>query len=84
MARPGALLVHFASNRDGLRPERMALWGEIAKDKSKGWDKPINQTGYLAETTEYWRRLGKGESMQKIVKELGKGGWDQWLANSKT
>ncbi|KAH7112846.1 hypothetical protein B0J11DRAFT_585308 [Dendryphion nanum] len=75
-ARPGSLLIHFASNRDGLRPERMAHYGEIAKSRAPEWDRPVNETGYEAEIREYWERLGKGESMEGIVNDIGRRTWD--------
>ncbi|KAF1919333.1 hypothetical protein BDU57DRAFT_426411, partial [Ampelomyces quisqualis] len=53
-ARLGSVLIHFASNRDGLRPERMAHWSEIAQNKSMNWYKTVNETGYPAEIAEYW------------------------------
>lgn len=73
--RPGSLLIHFASNRDGLRPERMAHWGEVAKNRTKEWDKPVEETGYLKEIAEYWERVGKGESYDSINRDIGKRGW---------
>ncbi|PSN60102.1 hypothetical protein BS50DRAFT_507207 [Corynespora cassiicola Philippines] len=75
VSRPGSLLIHFASNRDGLRPERMSLWGEIAKNRTVQWDKPVNQTGYLEEIAAYWDRVSKGESMESVVKDLGRRVW---------
>ncbi|KAH7392328.1 galactosyl transferase GMA12/MNN10 family protein, partial [Phaeosphaeria sp. MPI-PUGE-AT-0046c] len=53
-ARPGSLLIHFASNRDGMRPKRMAHWGEVARNKSVDWYKTFDQTGYGMEIVEYW------------------------------
>lgn len=75
-ARPGSLLIHFASNRDGLRPQRMALWEEIAKSRSSEWDKPVEETGYLKEIAEYWERLGKGESQERIIKDIEVRVWE--------
>ncbi|KAH9864537.1 hypothetical protein J1614_010472 [Plenodomus biglobosus] len=75
-ARPGSLLIHFASNRDGLRPQRMASWEEIAKSRSSEWDKPVEETGYLREIAEYWERLGKGESQERIIKDIEVRVWE--------
>ncbi|KAF2652599.1 glycosyltransferase family 34 protein [Lophiostoma macrostomum CBS 122681] len=83
-ARPGSLLIHFASNRDGLRPERMARWGNMAKNRTEStWDKPLEETGYVKEIAEYWERVGKGESMDKINGELGKRSWEEWEGKGK-
>ncbi|KAF2251778.1 glycosyltransferase family 34 protein [Trematosphaeria pertusa] len=70
-AREGSLLIHFASNRDGLRPERMAHWGQIAKNRTAEWDRPAEKTGYLKEIAEYWERVGKGESFERINRDIG-------------
>jgi hypothetical protein len=75
-SRAGSLLIHFASNRDGLRPERMAHWGEVAKNRTAEWDKPFNETGYPKEIAEFWERLEKGESHESIVKDIGPRHWD--------
>ncbi|KAF2788667.1 glycosyltransferase family 34 protein [Melanomma pulvis-pyrius CBS 109.77] len=75
-SRPGSLLIHFASNRDGLRPERMAQWGEVAKNRTAEWDKPASETGYLKEIAEYWERLGKGESQESVNKDIGIRRWE--------
>jgi hypothetical protein len=75
-SRPGSLLIHFASNRDGLRPERMAHWGAMAKKRTPDWDKPAEQTGYTKEIGEYWDRLAKGESQQSIIEDIEVRIWD--------
>jgi hypothetical protein len=74
-AHPGSLLIHFASNRDGLRPNRMAYWSEVAQRADKIWYKPINETDYPAEITEYWGRVGRGEDMKGICDDIGKRVW---------
>ncbi|KAF2867466.1 hypothetical protein BDV95DRAFT_610857 [Massariosphaeria phaeospora] len=74
-SRPGSLLIHFASNRDGLRPDRMAHWGKIAKTRTAEWDKPANETGYLNEIAEYWERIGRGESQESVIDDVGKRPW---------
>ena len=74
-SRPGSLLIHFASNRDGLRPQRMAHWGDVAKNRTKEWDKPANETGYLKEIAEFWERLGNGESQDEVVNDIGPRVW---------
>ncbi|KAF2179427.1 glycosyltransferase family 34 protein [Zopfia rhizophila CBS 207.26] len=79
VAPPGALLIHFASNRDGLRPERMAHWHEIAKNRTIEWDRPANETLYLKEIAEYWERLGRGESQESIVLDLGRRSWPKHI-----
>ncbi|KAF2202345.1 hypothetical protein GQ43DRAFT_392364 [Delitschia confertaspora ATCC 74209] len=75
IARPGSVLIHFAGNRDGGRPQRIAHWHEVAKNRTAEWDKPANQTMYLQEIEEYWDRLYRGEEMDDVVKELGKRSW---------
>jgi len=71
-------LIHFASNRDGLRPKRMALWGEVAKNRVAEWDRPVDQTGYIDEIALYWDKVGKGESYEKINKEIGNKRWERY------
>ena len=75
IARPGSVLIHFASNRDGLRPERMAKWHAIADSRDPEWDKPVNETMYLQELAEYWERLERGEDEEALIKDLGKRSW---------
>ncbi|ORX96856.1 hypothetical protein BCR34DRAFT_607508 [Clohesyomyces aquaticus] len=75
ICREGSMLIHFASNRDGKRPERMARFHEIADNKTAEWYKPVNETGYVKEIAEYWERLGQGEDQQSIVNDLGKRSW---------
>lgn len=76
-SREGSLLIHFASNRDGLRPERMAKWGEVAKSRNETWDKPVEETDYLEEIAEYWERVAKGESYEKINSDIGRRAWEE-------
>jgi hypothetical protein len=76
VSRPGSLLIHFASNRDGLRPERMARWGALAKRRKADWDKPAETTGYIKEIAEYWDRLAKGEKNQTIIDDIGVRVWE--------
>jgi hypothetical protein len=71
-ARPGSLLIHFASNRDGRRPERMAQWSEVTRRRDKDWYKPYNKTDYPTEITEYWDRVGRGEDMEGICDDIGR------------
>lgn len=54
----------------------MAYWGEVAKNRTAEWNKPVNDTGYLTEIAEYWERLGKGESQESINKDIGARVWD--------
>ncbi|OAK93952.1 hypothetical protein IQ06DRAFT_235221 [Phaeosphaeriaceae sp. SRC1lsM3a] len=75
-ARPGSLLIHFASNRDGIRPTRMVQWGDVACSKSSKWYKPYDQTGYRDEIAEYWDRLRRNESMAEVCADIGKRAWD--------
>jgi hypothetical protein len=53
----------------------MAHWGEVAKNRTAEWDKPFNETGYPKEIAEYWERLGKGESQESIIKDIGPRIW---------
>lgn len=71
-------MIHFASNRDGLRPERMAAWGEVAKNRTATWDKPVEETGYREEIALFWDKLGKGENFETINKEIGRKGWEKY------
>ena len=75
-ARPGSVLIHFASNRDGLRPERMARWHEIAKKRTPEWDRPVNITMYPDEIAEYWDRFEAGEDKKVIAKDIGRRTWE--------
>jgi hypothetical protein len=75
LARPASLLIHFASNRDGKRPERMAYWGGVARSKANEWMRPLNETGYPAEIEEYWARLGEGEDVESVCKDIGTRIW---------
>ncbi|PVI02386.1 glycosyltransferase family 34 protein [Periconia macrospinosa] len=74
-SRPGSLLIHFASNRDGLRPQRMAQWGEVARKRVSEWDKPVEETYYLEEIAEYWERVGRNESFDSINRGIGRRFW---------
>ena len=74
-ARKGSLLIHFASNRDGKRPERMAYWGSVVSDGTSDWNKPVEKTWYQEEIAEYWRRVGDGEEYGKINKDIGRRTW---------
>jgi hypothetical protein len=62
----------------------MARWGDMAKNRTESaWDKPLEETWYMKEINEYWERLGKGESMDKVVNELGKRSWEEWEPRGK-
>lgn len=54
----------------------MAHWSAIAKKRTAAWDKPVEDTGYMKEITEYWDRLGKGESQQSIIEDIEGRVWD--------
>jgi hypothetical protein len=69
-ARPGNLLMHFASNRDGLRPDRMKSWMDIAEQQLPEWCVPFNKTYYPAQFEEYWRRRGNGDDVASIIRDL--------------
>ena len=75
-ARPGSLLIHFASDRDGKRAERMKRYLSIADDKASAWDRSLNETGYLGEIKEYWDRVAKGEKFDDICADIGRRVWD--------
>ncbi|EUC37253.1 glycosyltransferase family 34 protein [Bipolaris zeicola 26-R-13] len=75
-ARKGSLLIHFASNRDGKRPERMAQWQQLATSRSNEWAKPLNSTQYVGEIDEFWRRLGEGEDEEGVIANIGGRIWD--------
>jgi hypothetical protein len=56
----------------------------MAKNRTESaWDKPLEETWYMKEINEYWERLGKGESMDKVVNELGKRSWEEWEPRGK-
>jgi hypothetical protein len=61
----------------------MALWGEVAKNRTAEWDKPVEKTGYLDEIALFWDKVGKGESYEKINKEIGHKGWEDYQANGE-
>ena len=69
-ARPGQLLMHFASNRDGLRPERMNKWMDVADKEVSEWRVPLNETSYPKQIEEYWRRLKDGEDIPTVIESL--------------
>ena len=54
----------------------MAHWCEVAKNRTEHWDKLVEDTGYLKEIKEYWERLGKGESVERIIRDIGHRGWN--------
>jgi hypothetical protein len=62
----------------------MARWGELAKNRSPSWDKPLNLTGYESEIADYWRRIGKGTPAREIIRELGKKNWDEWVREGES
>lgn len=75
-AREGSLLVHFASDRDGRRAERMQRYLAIAGAEDSGWNRPLNETGYLGEIEEYWTRVAKGEKVEDICADIGRRAWN--------
>jgi hypothetical protein len=68
--RPGQLLLHFASNRDGQRPERMTKWMDIADQEVSEWRVPLNETSYPHQIGEYWRRFKNGDNVNSIIDAL--------------
>lgn len=54
----------------------MARWREVARNKSSGWYRPFDQTGYGDEITEYWDRLKRNESMAEVCADIEKRTWD--------
>ncbi|RAR10550.1 glycosyltransferase family 34 protein [Stemphylium lycopersici] len=74
-ARPGSLLIHFASNRDGKRPERMAKWGRVLGEVGNEWDVPLNGTRYGMEIEEFWERLGRGDDEGEVCEDIGGRAW---------
>ncbi|KAF2838866.1 glycosyltransferase family 34 protein [Patellaria atrata CBS 101060] len=75
-ARPGSLLIHFASNRDGLRPERMGRWMDVVDQRTERLEVPYNETGYPDEIEEFWARLRAGEDELKVGEDIGKSEWE--------
>jgi hypothetical protein len=71
----GSLLIHFASNRDGRRPERMVRWSEIARNDTNEWKVSLNGTRYYSEIREYWQRVLRGEGEESICKDIE---WNAW------
>jgi hypothetical protein len=65
-----------------LRPERMASWGEVARNRTAEWDRPVEETGYHEEIAQFWDRLGKGESYEKINKDIGRKGWEKYQSQA--
>lgn len=55
----------------------MAKWGEVAKSRNETWDKPVEETDYLEEIAEYWERVAKGESYEKINSDIGRRAWEE-------
>jgi hypothetical protein len=54
----------------------MAHWGDVASKRTREWYRVLNETGYEAEIAEYWRRVGKGERMEKVCADIGKRPWN--------
>jgi hypothetical protein len=63
--RAGALQIHFASNRDGKRNERMNVWLDIAEQQSSEWVLPPEQSGLRVDIAEFWQnrtaKIGQAE-----------------------
>lgn len=74
-ARTGSLLIHFASDRDGKRPERMAKYLQIANSTNSEWEEPLADTSYEAEINEYWERVAQGERFDDICADIGARVW---------
>lgn len=74
-ARRGSLLIHFASDRDGKRPERMAKYLAIANSTRSEWERQLRETGYEAEIKEYWQRVAQGEKFDDICADIGARIW---------
>jgi hypothetical protein len=53
----------------------MAYWAGVARSKGDEWIKPLNETGYPAELEEYWAKIGNGEDVESLCKEIGARVW---------
>lgn len=69
-ARPGNLLIHFASNRDGSRPERMTHWLDIRDKELPEWNVPANQTTVYQDIDKFWRTLKENTEGEQSLTQL--------------
>lgn len=65
------MLIHFASDRDGKRPERMAKYLAVANSISSEWNRLLSETGYEAEIKAYWERVASSEKFDDICADIG-------------
>ena len=54
----------------------MAQWQRIAGSPGNEWNKPLNETRYITEIDEFWRRLGEGEDEGGVVSDIGARKWE--------
>ncbi|RDW64042.1 hypothetical protein BP5796_10544 [Coleophoma crateriformis] len=65
--RPGALQLHFASNRDGKRPERMnSIMDRLEVDSSE-FAMPLQDTWYESNITAFWNELAAKRAEKGIT-----------------
>jgi hypothetical protein len=53
----------------------MAQWDEAARSNRSRWNKIVEETGYVNEIAEYWRRVRDGEEMGRVSEDTGKRSW---------
>lgn len=64
--RPGLYQIHFVSNRDGLRPDRMTTWLEISEKQLPEYDVPVENTVYLDEINNFWKDISERRTAKGI------------------
>ncbi|KAL3420061.1 galactosyl transferase gma12 mnn10 family protein [Phlyctema vagabunda] len=70
--RPGALQIHFASNRDGKRPERMNSYmdkAEKAGDANAAYAPPLSESWYPGNITAFWDELRAKRAKEGPISE---------------
>jgi len=55
--RPGGLQIHFANNRDGKRPEKMAAWMSIADQNVAPYNVEVAESGLIEDIRKFWAQL---------------------------
>jgi len=72
--KAGDLLIHFASNRDGSRLDRMTKWMDIIDQHLPEWEVPLEQSSLPGDVRKFWEMEAaeRKEKEEKTDKE-GKG-----------
>lgn len=71
--KKGDLLVHFPGLEERRWPH-MAKWLDIVETTPKAWNMPLEETGYLNRTADYWSQLRRAKDSVKSVEKKIKSG----------